>query len=491
VRASQVARDAIRDEMAIRHLEWFVRAAWPVVEPGRPLVWNWHLSLLCDALERQMAGEPEYRKLLICVPPGTMKSLLVSVFAPAWEWLWNPSRRKLFLANDEGLTIRDSRRTRDIITSEWYQGVLARVEAHHGGTRWELARDQSEKRNFENTERGFRQCLSIGAKVTGKRADDIVIDDPIDAKDVVRGSVEQVTKRLQEVGHVVGAVLPSRVNDLTHARWTVIMQRLHPDDTAGKAIEEGGWHVVQLQMEYDPDNPLNHPEDPRTEHGEPLFPSLFPPEALEDLRHPLKLGARHYAAQYQQTPTLPEGGMFRREWMRYYTKDPGSIHVDGQMISVDCTFKRTSDSDFVVMQAWGWRGSDRYLLGQKRARMTYTETKAALVMFCARFPRASAKIIEDKANGSALIDDLQGTIQGLIPYNPRDSKEARAQVAATYFEAGNVHLPSPEREPWVLDYVEELCAFPGGSHDDQVDATSQAMIRMESHAGWSLEVLAG
>jgi predicted phage terminase large subunit-like protein len=487
---AKAARQVARDELAIRRLAWFVREAWHVVEPGRPLIWNWHLDLICHALEEQARGNPEYRRLLICVPPGTMKSLLVSVFAPAWRWLWEPTRRSLFLTQDDDLAKRDSRRTRDIITSEWYQRILARAVQHHGCAPWTLKRDQSEKSNFENTEAGFRQCMSIGASVTGKRGDDVTIDDPIDAKAVVRGSVEQVTRRLREVGHVIGAVLPSRVNDLTEARWTVIMQRLHPEDTAGLCIEEGGWHVIQLQMEYDPGEALNHPQDPRTEPGELLFPALFPRQAIDALKHPLKLGARHYQAQYQQRPTLPQGGMFRRECLeQFYRVIPDAI--EGQIISVDCAFKRTTDSDFVVLQVWAWVGANRYLLDQIRARMSYTETRSALVMLSQRWPKATAKIVEDKANGSALIDDLREHVPGLIPYNPTESKEARAQVAATYFEAGNVWLPHPDVAGWVLDYVEELCSFPGGSHDDQVDATSQALIRLEAMGQWSIGVAAG
>jgi len=487
----QAIRNAVADELAIRHLAWFVRGGWHVVEPGRPLVWNWHLDLICDALEKQAKGNPEYRRLLICVPPGTMKSLLVSVFLPAWQWLREAGRRKVFFSHDEDLVKRDSRRTRDILKSDWYQRVLSRAVEHYDAPRWEFKRDQNEKANYENTQNGFRICLALGAGATGKRGDDILIDDPIDAKAVVKGSNDQITKRLREVATVVGTVLPSRVNDLMAARWTVIMQRLHPLDTAGLCIEEGGWHVIQLQMEYDPDEPLNHPQDPRTEPGELLFPELFPREALDRLLGPRQLGPRHYAAQYQQKPTLPQGGLFKRRCMQHYQGPPDRLTLEGQIISVDCTFKRTTDSDFVTMGCWGWNGANRYLLDQIRARMTYPETRAALKSFAAKHPKARQKIIEDKANGSALIDDLRDHVPGLIPYNPRESKEARAQVAAGWFESLNVWLPEPEYAPWIGAYIEELCAFPGGAHDDQVDQTSQAMIRMESMGDWGVDVAVG
>ena len=190
-------------ELARRSLAEFVRQSWRIIEPGTTLEWNWHLCIICDALERQSRGEEAFRKLLICVPPGTMKSLLVSVFAPAWQWLEKPERRKLFFANDDKLATRDSRRTREIITSQWYQELLGYCSRLRNEKPWKLASDQNQKINFENTRRGFRQCLSIGASVTGKRGDDITIDDPIDAKDVVNGSVDQVRKRLEEVTNVI------------------------------------------------------------------------------------------------------------------------------------------------------------------------------------------------------------------------------------------------------------------------------------------------
>lgn len=238
--AARVAsRRAIESEQAVRHLAPFVRQAWEIVEPGTDLVWNWHLTVLCDALERQVRGDPDYRKLVICVPPGTMKSLLVSVFAPAWEWLHTPERRKLVLSNDDDLAARDSRRMREVITSDWYRSLVELVDGRRDREPWTLSKDQVEKVNFANTRHGFRQSRSTGSKITGKRANDLILDDPMDAREVVNGSIEQVAARLETINNVVDKVLPSRVNNLAEARWTLIMQRLHEDDPAGRAIREG------------------------------------------------------------------------------------------------------------------------------------------------------------------------------------------------------------------------------------------------------------
>lgn len=469
---------AALQEKAIRHLADFVRYAWPIVEPGRRLVWNWHLDVICDAKERQIKGDPDYRRLLICIPPGTMKSLIVSVFAPAYEWLEHPDRRKLFLANDKDLTVRDSRKTREIITSDRYQQLLARVEAHHGGKAWTLAHDQNEKTNFENTARGFRQCRGIDARITGKRGDDIDIDDPVDAKEVLRDPV-RAARKMAEACETIDVTLPSRVNELATARWTLIMQRVHEDDPAGQELKEGDWHVIVLAMEFDPAAPNNHPDDPRVDAGELLFPALFP--AVEIARLKRKLGPRHYAAQYQQAPTPAEGSLFKRHWMRHYKEHPRQ--KAGQCteiaISIDCTFGKSDDSDLVAIGVWGRIQYGRFfLLDRRKARMNYPETKQALKDdVCVVWPQAMLKLVETKANGQAIIDDLGRSIPGLVGYNPSASKEARAQVAALAFEAGNVELPSPEHCEWVLDYIEEMCSFPMGAHDDDVDHTSQMLIR--------------
>lgn len=474
------------DALAIRHLADFVRYAWPIVEPGRPLVWNWHLDIICDALERQARSEPDCRRIVICIPPGTAKSLLVSVFAPAWRWLHEPEHRALFFANDDDLVIRDSRRTREIITSAWYRRLVAIVAESTGTEPWELAFDQNQKANFENSRRGFRQCKSIGSTITGKRGDAIVIDDPLDAKATVNGSTSQVAARLEEVNNTIEVVLPSRVNDLATATWTLIMQRLHPDDPAGRALREGGWKVIQIAMEFDPDDPLNHPDDPRTQPGELMFPAKFPAEALATLQ--AKLGARHYGSQYQQRPSVVTGEVFRREWFtRRYVSDPLRLaaSMDEVAITVDCTFKRSDASDYVVMQVWGRKRGQFTLLDQVRGRMTYPETRRALLDLVARWPRAVLKLVEEKANGAALIDDLRMHVHGLVAYDPKVSKEARAQVIAPLFEAGNVLLPDASIAPWVGEFVEEFISFPNALHDDQVDATSQLLLRWSGEEGQS------
>jgi len=313
----QFAVDAARGELAIRNLEDFVRGAWKIVEPETALDWNWHLSLICRELERVAPGG-ENDRLVICIPPGHMKSLLVSVFWPAWLWVCHPGMRFLCLSNDDDLVSRDSMRMRTIIRDKWY-GNLIQTAADRGQyAPWTFAKDQNEKMNFVNERGGFRQCLSIGSKVSGKRADILIVDDPYDAKEAVLGSSEQVARRMKEVVDIYDKVLSSRLNDKRHGPRVLIMQRLHELDLAGVLIRRGWPHLV-LPSLYEPDRPDLHPEDPRTEADELLFPVRMPREVIEEIRTN-ELGARDFAAQHQQRPSPAEGGLFQRDWFNQRTR---------------------------------------------------------------------------------------------------------------------------------------------------------------------------
>ena len=266
--------------------------------------------------------------------------------------------------------------------------------------------------------------------------------------------------------------------------------RWHEDDPIGRMIAkqaEGGdkWEVVSYPA-------LAEHDEAHREEGDALHPERY--GLLELMQKRNVLSSRAWAALYQQRPTPASGGIFQRAWMtgeaRTYKMAPDERLFAQQAITVDCAFKSTKDSDFVVMQCWGRIGAEYYLLDQKRARMDYPETRAALVSFAAKHPRAALKLVEDKANGSALIADLKSKVPGIVAYDPKASKEARASIAAALFEAGNVRLPHPSLAPWIGDYIEELCSFPSGVHDDQVDATSQILIRwsqtmpVASFGGW-------
>jgi len=486
-----------RAKLAIEHLSDFVRQAWPIVEPGAPLVWNWHLGVICDTLEKLTRGEL-YQEVLdeetgtittelvtevvICIPPGMCKSLLVSVFWPAWVWLARPTERNLNVSNSDRLVRRDSRKARDIIDSPWYQSLVkikARADGEDPDDAWTLKIDHNQVDNYATTRQGFRAGFPIGGKITGNRGDGIGVDDPYDVAEVLLGSPVVVLRRMMEVRTRYYGVLASRLADRRVGYRVVVMQRLHQADLAGEMIRRGAYTIV-LPMEYDPDHPELCPADPRTQPGELLFPAMVPRAVVDALKS--ELGSQAAAAQLGQRPTAAEGGIFHRDWLaQFYDFDPQTFTAaDEWAITVDCTFKGTADTDFVAMQVWARKKKAAfYLLGRVCARMTYTQTRTALRLLCQLWPQVKLKLVEEKANGAAIIDDLKQEIPGIVAFNPdkHGDKFARAQLVARFFEASNIHLPSPERCPWVGDYIETMAGFgAGAAHDDDVDATTQLLI---------------
>ena len=244
------------------------------------------------------------------------------------------------------------------------------------------------------------------------------------------------------------------------------------------------------------------PYEKRTEPGELLWPSRFGPEDVTQAK--LRLGSYAYAGQFQQHPSPAEGGIIKRQWWRFWQpveaklppvpikNSDGEVEMrqaiplpfklDEEIQSWDMTFKDTKGTDFVAGGCWGRKGADAFLLDQDRARRDFPSTVAAVEAFTKRHPKATAKLIEDKANGPAVIASLRHKVPGLIAVEPQGGKVARAHAVSPYIESGNVYLPHPAIAPWVWGFIDECAAFPNGSNDDQVDQMTQALSRLLGRA---------
>lgn len=249
------------------------------------------------------------------------------------------------------------------------------------------------------------------------------------------------------------------------------------DDLAGRLLEaqrtgQGDkWQVINFPA-------IAEQDEPHRKQGEALHPERYSLEQLHAIR--AAIGSRDWEALYQQHPTPDGGGIFKAEWLRFWLPKDLPQNFERMLISWDMTFKDGDDSDFVVGQVWGKAGANFYLLDQVRGRMGFTATLAAFQALARKWPQAQRKLVEDKANGPAVIDCLRNTVPGIIPVEPDGSKVARAHAVTTYFEAGNVHIPHPSVCGWVSEYVAELTQFPAAAHDDQVDATTQALRDMQT-----------
>lgn len=489
--AVRAVRDAALDRLAMsREPGWlaaFVKRAWDIVEPRYPLVWNWHLSLICIELERVSAGLTS--ELVICVPPGSAKSMVASVLWPAAMWLRDPGLRILGVAHIPKLATRDALRMKDVVLSSWYRGLVQRLADEEGiglddkGRVWDIRKDQREKSNYLNTSRGSRQTGSIKGGVTGVRVDGAIIDDPYNARTALVGKPTQVAERMGEVVTLYDGAIRSRVD--SRSGWIVtIMQRLHDLDLAGELLKRGVRSVV-VPFHFDPSHPFRHPRDPRKGEGELFFPQLFDEKYIQEVRAG-KNGELVYLAQHQQRPSPAAGALFKRAWMlQRYQGDPQRFarSLPEVAITVDCTFKDAQSSDYVAILVWGRRGSQKYLLDVVRARLDLPSTIQALLDIAAKWPQARLKLVEEAANGPGVISMLKKHLPGMVGVGATGSKYSRAQAAAVAFEAGEVWLPMAEFAPWVSLYVEELCGFPSAANDDQVDATSQLFMRWDGPDG--------
>jgi predicted phage terminase large subunit-like protein len=396
------------------------------------------------------------------MPPRHMKSLAVCVFWPCWEWIRHPERRWLFASYSSVLAIRDSVRCRRLMESPWYRS--------RWGDRFVLTSDQNEKSRFENDKTGCRIALGVGGAATGEGGDRVVVDDPHNVREAESDTIRQGTLDWWD------RVMSTRLNDPKKSAMVIVMQRLHENDLAGHVLQQGGYEELKLAAEYEGSQQVTSIgwKDPRTEPGELLWPERFGREETEALKR--TLGSYAAAGQLQQRPSPAEGGILKRHWWKFYREAPRQFSEVIQ--SWDCAFKDTRTSDFVVGQVWGRKGADKYLLDQVRGRMDCPATIQAVKRLTEKWPQAKAKLVEDKANGPAVIATLKHEIAGLIAVNPQGGKEVRANAVSPQIEAGNVYLPDPTIAPWIGGFIDECAAFPNGAYDDQVDAMSQALVRL-------------
>lgn len=451
----------------------FVRLAWHLVE-ANDFVDNWHIEEICTHLEA--VTRCEIKRLIINVPPGSMKSLLVSVFWPVWSWIVEGKLKWMFASFDASLSRRDALRAKTLIEEPWFQ------------ERWgfDIVSDGSKANSateFYNTDGGMRFSTSVAGKGTGWHGDIQVVDDPIKPKDTKGGS-EATGVKLEAARVWWTGTMASRHANPDTFRRVIVMQRVHELDLTGVCLDGGGWVHLRLPMEFEADNPCRTQwgGDRRTVEGELLWPARFSAQTVANLKDPIiGLGPLDYAAQCQQRPMPRSGGIFQTvHFKNRWTVLPS----DGLlwMQSWDMRFKDAGDSgDFVCGGVFAYKGVDIYLVKVYRGRWSFSQSIAKMIEADAAFPQATLKLVENKANGPAVVNVLKDSVQGLVLVEPEGGKEARANAVQPLIEAGNYWVPDDSLgEVWVPDYIDEMCVFPRGRFDDQVDMTTQALLRLRA-----------
>lgn len=430
---------------------------------------GWHVDAIADHL--QAVADGHIKRLLINVPPGTMKSLLTCVLWPAWLWARDPTLRLLFSSYSEEFTKRDARRSKALIRSEWFGSLFPDVK---------IKPEPDTMLEHHTTVGGERHGASTNSGVTGKHVHGIIEDDPLKTQDAqsARAREEAWLYRTQALGFRL----------LPEGGWrVVVMQRLHEDDPSGRILARGGrdgeddpdaYVHLCLPMEFEMGRRCVTPifSDPRKAEGELLWPRRMNADFVREKKSPQGLGEYGYAGQAQQRPAPAAGAMIKREWLRYYTVLPDLAAARWEQ-SWDLIFDGDGEGSFVVGQVWAQLGANHYLVYQYRERVDFVTTLAAFVRVSTMYPKARRKRVEKKANGAALISVLGAKVAGIVPVIPKGSKASRLDAVSPLFEAGNVWAPDPKTAPWVSSWVEEVVGMtplgPSTANDDQVDTTTQ------------------
>jgi len=456
---------AIERELCRRSLAEFAKRAWKVLEPAADLKWGWVLDAICLHLEAVTKGE--INRLLINVPPGSMKSLLTGVIWPAWEWgpMNMQEMRFVSTAHEEQLAIRDSRRCRDLIKSDWYQKL------------WpvELAADLDGKREFGNTRKGVRQARAF-TSMTGVRGDRVILDDPISADNANSAA------KLEAVRIAFTETLPTRVNSEKSA-IVVIMQRLNEKDISGVILDMGlPYTHLCIPMRFEPSRKCVTNigwEDPRTEEGELMFPERFGEAQVRELEQ--TLGSYGTAGQLQQSPSPRGGGILSIAWFDYWAVLPA---LEFRFVVVDTAQKTAEQNDWSVLQLWGRSTVGKaVLIDQVRGKWEAPELLVQARAFwgksindqrpAAQKATVRGMYVEDKVSGTGLIQTLRREGIPVLAVQRNKDKISRAYDAAPFIESGNVSLP--QDAPWLSDFLSEIEAFPNGAHDDQADPMFDAI----------------
>lgn len=421
------------------------------------------LNLLDDTL--LSIAEGRCQRLIWSMPPQEGKSERTSRRFPLWLLIRNPNTRIAIASYELGTARRWGRTIRNDIAEHPELGLRVRHDTS-AAHEWQL-----------EGYRGGVYCVGIGGALTGRPVDVLLVDDP------VKGRAEadsQVYRNAAWDWYTDTA----RTRLAPGAPQIVIQTRWHEDDLSGRLLAGPSaheWRYVNIPAQAeDGEDPLG-----RTP-GEYLTSARGrTAQDWEDTKR--DVGSRTWTALYQGRPAPAEGGLFKRKHWGWYSAPRSERAADGHMHveaadeiiqSWDLAFKDTKGSDYVVGQVWARRGVDCYLLDQVRDRLDFPATCRAIQAMSAKWPQAHAKLVEDKANGPAVIAQLRSTVGGLVPITPKDSKYARASSVAPFVEAGNVHLPDPALAPWIDEYITEFQSFPNSAHDDQVDATTQALHRL-------------
>jgi predicted phage terminase large subunit-like protein len=453
-------------------LSYFVQKAFNVIDQAE-YEHNWHIDLICERLQQLSNGQ--LKRLIINIPPGHMKSLLVNVMWQAWEWLSNPQKSFINTSHTSSLSIRDSVKMRALLSSDWYKSI---------NPSFKFQQDQNAKSYYVNSSNGYRYSIGFGGKATGYRSDYIVIDDPISASGAL--SQNERNKCIEFFDYE----LSNRLNNMETGAIVLIMQRLHINDLTGHLLNRGGWTHLCLPAVFDESLHDKIDGDDRLD-GELLFPTRFSHEVLEQEK--ITKGLWGFAGQYQQSPFPADGGLFKKEYFKNVLPLPCNLHDFNQVVQVwDMAFKGGANSDYVACVVGAYHNGKFWLIDFIKEKLSFNASLEMVRQIANKYPQSKHNIhIEDKANGTAIIDTIRTQLSGYSVKEIKaiDSKIARANSVEPILVSGNLYINQEIGANKINLLTNDMIQFrENGGNDDLVDAVVHWLRLMKnsgSSAVWS------
>jgi predicted phage terminase large subunit-like protein len=439
----------------------FIRASFPIVSGGRQFLPNWHVEAMSYELSEVMRGRS--RRLIITVPPRSLKSICASVALPAFALGHDPSRRIICVSYSEGLARKHANDCRALMRSDLYRRIFP-------AARISPAKDTETE--VMTTARGSRLATSVGGTLTGRGGNLLIIDDPLKPQDAHSESARESLKQWYS------NTLLSRLDHKTEGSIIIVMQRLHPEDLVGHLLEQEGWRHLNLPAIAEEDTivRLGQNRSHRRLLGDLLHPERESQVALDELK--ASMGSMEFAAQYQQTPVPIGGNLIKWSWFKSYDTPPTPQSGDEIIVSWDTALSSSQLADYSACVVLLARGETIYIVDVLRARLEYPDLKRAVLEQHNRWRDVAsnyALLIEKKGSGLSLIQDLYREGIYAIAVDPNGDKIMRMAAQTAPIEAGAVHVPT--HAPWLDEFKKEVLSFPFSKHDDQIDALSQALQR--------------
>ena len=447
-------------------LKVFMRQCFKTIYPGKQFVDNWHIDAIIYCLEQAIEGD--ISRLIINLPPRQLKSFIASVVLPAFILGMDPSAKIICVSYSDELTKTLALDFRRIVESEWYQKLFPHVRMTKM-TEGKIVTDQG----------GFRYAVSVGGSITGIGGDFIIIDDPIKPGDAYSD------KKRESANEWFRSTLLSRLDDKKKSILILVMQRLHVNDLTGFVETSNNYHKLSLPSIATKceEIPISDDEVYCREDGEPLHAEWEDLETLESIRN--EVGTHHFMSQYQQTPEVPEGGMFKRRWLKIIDCLPE--FWDGEFIvSIDAASSTSETADYSAITVMYADRSGYYVIETERGRWDYEGLLSKARTYTHKYESRVQFIIEAASNGMALISSLRSDDEICTSYSPKDDKQTRASYMVPAVHKGHVHIFKTDDNTSACEmFINELCTFPHSRFDDQVDSFVMALLMAERMFGLS------